>query len=101
MREGRHDRAIEVWREVITLVGDSSTYYLRLAEAFAAAKRLDEAVAHFRKAIAMNAGPEAHRQLSAVYSELGRTAESAQERQAYTEGRLNDLRQRSGVTVNP
>jgi tetratricopeptide (TPR) repeat protein len=101
MREGRHDRAIEVWREVIALVGDSSTYYLRLAEAFAAAKRLDEAVDHYRKAIAMKAGPEAHRQLATVYSELGRTAESARERQAYTEGRLNDLRQRSGVTVNP
>ena len=101
MREGQHDRAIEVWREVVDLVGNSSTYYLRLAEAFAAAKRLDEAVDHFRKAIAMKAGPEAHRLLSVVYAELGRAADSARERQAYTEERLNDLRQRTSVTVNP
>jgi tetratricopeptide (TPR) repeat protein len=101
MREGRYERAIEAWQEIIALVGEASTYHLGLAEAFAAAKRLDEAAEHFRRAIALKAGPEAHRRLAAVYAALGRTEDSARERQLYTERRLSDLRERSSsLNVN-
>ena len=69
---------------------------LRLADAFIAAKRCDEAAARLQAALALNAGADAHRRLAEVYTTLGRSEEAAREKRAYTEQRLRELRQRAG-----
>ena len=87
--------AIDHWREAISLLGGSAVPHLRLAEALAAAKRPDEAVAEYLTAISLKAGADAHRRLAELYEELGRTAESARERATHVERRLEELRQRA------
>ena len=69
--------------------------HLRLAEALAAAKRSDEAVAEYLTAISLGAGADAHRRLAELYEGLGRTAESARERVTHVERRLEELQQRA------
>jgi hypothetical protein len=45
-----------------------------------------------RETIPSNPRPEARRRLAEVYAAMGRTDESARERQTYTERRLEELR---------
>jgi predicted Zn-dependent protease len=90
---GEYDAAIEVWKEAITIRRDS-VGHLQVADALIKAGRLEEAAAVLQAAIALNAPPETHRRLAEVYAALGRTAESARERQTYTERRLEELRRR-------
>jgi len=49
------------------------------------------AAAALQAAVAANARPETHRRLAEVYVALGRPEESARERQAYTQQRLQEL----------
>ena len=65
---------------------------LRLADALIKAGRLEEAAGVLQAAIPSNAGPETHRRLAEVYAALGRPEDSARERQAYTQQRLEELR---------
>ncbi len=92
MAEKNYAEAIETWQQVISLERRDTTSHLRLAEAFVATGRLDEAATEIQTAISMKASPDAHRRLAEVYAALGRSAESARERQTYTEKRLQELR---------
>ena len=87
-----YGEAIDTWQQVIALESRDRTSHLRLAEAFVAAGRLEDAAKELEAAISLNAGPEAHRRLAEVYATLGRSADSARERQTYTEKRLEELR---------
>ena len=87
-----YGEAIELWRQVIALESRDRASHLRLAEALAAAGRLEDAAKEVETAIALNAGPDAHRRLAELYAMLGRSADSARERQTYTEKRLEELR---------
>ena len=90
---GKEDpEAIDTWQQVIALEGRDRASHLRLAEAYAAAGRLEDAAKELETAISLKAGPEAHRRLAEVYAALGRSADSARERQTYTEKRLEELR---------
>jgi tetratricopeptide (TPR) repeat protein len=97
IRRGQRDYAgaIDLWRQAISLQGGNAALHLRLAEALAAAKRTDEAVAEYLRAISLRAGADAHRQLAELYDALGRTAEGARERVTYVDRRLQELRQRA------
>ena len=64
----------------------------------AAEERLAEAEASLRTAIMLGGGPEPHRRLAEVLAALGRSEESARERQLYRDQRLQDLRTRPGVS---
>lgn len=88
---GEYERAIELWREVIELDPGNAGHHLRLADALVRARRLEEADASLRAAIAKGGGPEAHRRLAEVLTALGRTEDSARERQLYRDQRLQDL----------
>ena len=91
MGRGEFERAIELWREVIGLDPTNAGHQLRLADAFVRAKRLEEAEASLRAAITKGGGPEAHRRLAEVLTALGRTEDSARERQFYRDQRTQDL----------
>ena len=75
--------------------GGNAVLHLRLAEALAAAKRTDEAVAEYLRAISLRAGADAHRRLLELYDAQGRTADAARERVTYVDRRLQELRQRA------
>ena len=93
-----YDAAADLWQQVIDLDSSNPMHYLRLADALAGAKRLEEAVAQLQLAISRDAGPEAHRRLVDIYVALGRPDESARERTAYVKVRLQQLR---GLSVQP
>jgi tetratricopeptide (TPR) repeat protein len=91
MSRGEYDAAIDVWKQAIT-VRRGSVGHLQIGDALIKAGRLDEAAAVLEAAIPSSPGAETHRRLAEVYAALGRTAESARERQTYTERRLTELR---------
>ena len=95
MAERDYAGAIDLWRQAISLQGGNASIHLRLAEALAAAKRPDEAVAEYLTAISLKAGADAHRRLAEMYDALGRTAEGSRERATHVERRLEELRRRA------
>jgi hypothetical protein len=64
---------------------------VRLAEAYTAAKRFEDAASQLQMAISAKGGADAHRRLADVYAAMGRSDDSARERAAYTEARLREL----------
>ena len=101
IRRGQRDYAgaIDFWRQAISLQGGNAALHLRLAEALAAEKRADEAVAEYLRAISLKAGADAHRRLAELYDAHGRTADAARERATYVDRRLQELRQRADEGV--
>jgi tetratricopeptide (TPR) repeat protein len=91
MSKGEFDAALDVWKQALAIRRDS-VGALQIADALIKTKRLEEAAAMLRAAISSSARPEAHRRLAEVYAALGRADESARERQAYTQQRLQELR---------
>ncbi|MBI4521349.1 MAG: hypothetical protein HY701_10960 [Gemmatimonadetes bacterium] len=91
MSRGEYDAAIDLWKQAITIRRDSAGP-LQVSGALIEAGRLEEAAAVLQAAIPLNAPPETRRRLADVYAALGRTEESARERRAYTEQRLEELR---------
>jgi tetratricopeptide (TPR) repeat protein len=89
--KGEYDAAIESWKQAITIRRDS-VGHLQVADALIKAGRLEEAAAVLQAAIPLNARPETRRRLADVYAALGRTEDSARERRAYTDQRLEALR---------
>jgi tetratricopeptide (TPR) repeat protein len=94
MGERDYEGALGFWRQLVALER-SAGRYLRLADSLIALKRMEEAAAELQAAIALNAGPDAHRRLAEVLQVMGRGEESAQERTTYTRLRLEELRQRA------
>jgi tetratricopeptide (TPR) repeat protein len=91
LAQGRHEQAVAAWQQVIELQGRSAATHVRLAEAYTAAKRFEEAASQLQMAISAKAGADAHRRLADVYAAMGRSDDSARERTAYTEARLREL----------
>jgi predicted Zn-dependent protease len=89
--KGEYDAAIDTWKEAIAIRRESVGPF-QVADAFMKAGRLEEASAVLQAAIPSNPRPEVHRRLAEVYAALGRTADSARERQTYTQQRLEELR---------
>jgi tetratricopeptide (TPR) repeat protein len=91
MSKGEFDAALDLWKQAATTRRDS-VGAIQVADALMKAKRLEEAAAVLQAALQSNARPETHRRLAEVYAALGRPEESARERQAYTQQRLEELR---------
>ncbi len=87
-----YGEAIDVWQQVLALERRDAASQLRLAEAYAATGRLEDAATAIQTAITFKAGADAHRRLAELYAALGRSEDSARERQTYTEKRLEELR---------
>ena len=90
MSKGEFDAALDLLKQAITTRRDT-VGSLQVADALIKAGRLEEAAAVLQASMS-NARPETHRRLAEVYTLLGRPAESARERQAYTQQRLDELR---------
>lgn len=88
---GEYEAAIDTWEKAIKIRRDSVGPF-QVADALVKAGRLEEASAVLQAAIPSNPRPEVHRRLAEVYAKLGRTEESARERQTYTTQRLEELR---------
>jgi tetratricopeptide (TPR) repeat protein len=86
-----YDAAIDAWKQANAIRQDS-VGHLQVAGALIRAGRLEEAAAVLQAGIPLNPRPETRRRLAEVYAALGRTEESARERQTYTEQRLEELR---------
>ena len=92
MARGAFAAALDLWKQA-TSVRRDSVGALQVADALVKAKRFEDAAAVLQAAaIASNARPETHRRLAEVYAAMGRTDESARERQTYTQQRLDELR---------
>jgi tetratricopeptide (TPR) repeat protein len=96
MQQSDYERAIALRQQVIELDPGNAGHYLRLADTLVRAKRLGDAETQLRTAISLGGGPEAHRRLAEVLAGLGRSEQSALERQQYRDLRLQELRARSG-----
>jgi tetratricopeptide (TPR) repeat protein len=91
MAQGAFGAALDLWKQAASIRRDS-VGALQVADALIKAKRLEEAAGVLQAATTSNARPEIHRRLAEVYAALGRAEESARERQAYTQQRLDELR---------
>ena len=91
MSRGEYGAAIEIWKQAAAIRRDA-VGNLQVADALIKAGRFEEAAAVLQAAIPLNSPVETHRRLAEVYAALGRTEESARERQTYTEQRLAELR---------
>ena len=79
-REGAHDRAAALWRAIVAAQPDVASNHVDLAAALARSGQLAAAADQYEKAIALDAAPEAYRQLAALYEKMGRPDESARTR---------------------
>jgi tetratricopeptide (TPR) repeat protein len=87
--EGAHDRAAALWRTIVAAEPDVASNHVDLAAALALSGQPDAAADQYEKAIALDAAPEAYRQLAALYEKMGRPDESAR-----TRAKLQQLQQR-------
>ncbi len=94
LQQGDYAQAIDLLRRVIELDPKNAGHHLRLSDALVRARRLEDAETTLRTAISLGGGPEAHRRLFEVLAALGRTDQSAQERQLYRDQRLQEIRSR-------
>jgi len=91
MSKGEFDAALDLWKQAAAIRRDS-VGSLQVADALIKAGRLEEAAAVLQASIPVNARSETHRRLAEVYAALGRADDSARERQAYVQQRLDELR---------
>jgi tetratricopeptide (TPR) repeat protein len=91
MSKGEFDAALDLWKQA-SAIRRESVGALQVADALIKTGHLEDAAAVLQTASGANARPETHRRLAEVYAMLGRSADSARERQAYTRQRLDALR---------
>ena len=70
--EGSYDRAAELWQQAIDREPGRPSNHLGLAAALAGAGRIDTAIAHYEKALALGADPVFYRRLAELYGKVGR-----------------------------
>jgi tetratricopeptide (TPR) repeat protein len=87
-REGARERAVALWRAIVAAQPDIASNHAGLASALAEGGQLDAAVEHYERALALDAAPQAYRQLAALYEKMGRLDESAR-----TRARLQQIQQ--------
>ena len=99
MRERDYAGAVDRWDQVVQLRPQQALNHLRLADALAAAGRLDGAAQSYQQAVTLGAGPDILRRLAGVYDAVGRTADSERVRNDYIQRRLEELRLRAAENV--
>ena len=81
--EGAWDRAASLWQQVLDAEPALAANHAALGAVFAGAGRLDDALAHLQRAIALGPAPDVYDQLAAVLARLDRHAESAAARRQF------------------
>jgi tetratricopeptide (TPR) repeat protein len=82
-REGDHDRATALWRQVIQLDPQHASDHVALAGALAGAGQLDAAIEEYERAATLGADPVVYRLLADLYAKAGRTPDAARARVRY------------------
>ena len=75
--EGSYDRAAALWQQAIDREPGRPSNHLGLAAALAGAGRIDAAIAHYEKAVALGADPVVYRRLAELYAKEGRIDDAA------------------------
>jgi tetratricopeptide (TPR) repeat protein len=81
--EGRYDRAVELWRQVVDRQPGQSANHQGLAAALAGDGRVAEAIEQYETAARLGAEADVYRQLAALYEAVGRVDDAARARAAY------------------
>jgi tetratricopeptide (TPR) repeat protein len=81
--EGRHDRAVALWQQVIDREPGRPANHLGLAAALSNIGRIDAAIAQYEKAITLGADPVVYRQLAELYAKAGRVEDGERARAMY------------------
>ena len=79
-REGAHERAVTLWQAIVAAQPGIAANHTGLAAALVQLGRFDAAVEQYEKALALDAAPQAYRQLAALYEKMGRLDDSARTR---------------------
>jgi tetratricopeptide (TPR) repeat protein len=82
-REGDHNGASALWRQVIGLDPQRASDHVGLAEALANAGRLDAAIEEYERAATLGADPVVYRRLADLYAKAGRAPDAARARLRY------------------
>ena len=94
--EGSYDRAAALWQQAIDREPGRPSNHLGLAAALASAGRIDAAIAHYEKALALGADPVVYRRLAELYAKVGRIDGRGARQSHVREGSARDDRHRSG-----
>jgi tetratricopeptide (TPR) repeat protein len=70
--KGELDRAVAAWTRIVADWPDIAANYAGLAAALTGLGKLDAAVAHYERALTLDAGASVYRQLAALYDRMGR-----------------------------
>ena len=89
--EGNYDRAAALWQQAIDQEPGRPANHLGLAAALAGAGRIDAAIAHYEKAVALGADPVVYRQLAELYAKVGRIDDAARASAMYERALQGDL----------
>ena len=92
LENGEYDKAVALLRKAVPYEPNVASPYLSLGRALLKAGQPEEAIEKLKKALALNAGPDAHWHLVEAYRAVGRLEESEREKAIYE--RLRDERLR-------
>ncbi len=81
--EGRLDRAIALWQQVVAREPRNPAHRLNLGAVLTDTGRIHEAIGHYETAAALEGGAEIHHRLAELYARTGRTADSERARKTY------------------
>ncbi len=79
-QEGKYDESAALWRKVVEQEPNQPSNYFGLAQALSRGGQYESAVEAFLKLLKLEDRPDVHRQLSELYTKLGRATEAAHER---------------------
>lgn len=82
-RQGDHEGASALWRQVIRLDPQRASDHVGLAAALAQAGRFDAAIEEYERAATLGADPVVYRQLADLYAKAGRAQDAARARLMY------------------
>lgn len=81
--EGDHDRAVDLWQQVIAREPARASNHLALAGVLARAGDVERAIDQYERAAVLGADPVVFRLLADLYSNAGRTPDAARARVRY------------------
>jgi tetratricopeptide (TPR) repeat protein len=93
-QEGKYDESAALWRKVVEQEPNQPSNYFGLALALSRGGQYESAVEAFLKLLKLEDRPDVHRQLSELYTKLGRASEAAHERAQYDRLREESFRNR-------
>jgi tetratricopeptide (TPR) repeat protein len=86
--KGQFDEAVKVWTRILANGPETATNHAGLAAALAGLGQLEDAAAHYERALSLDAGPTLYREAAAFYEKTGRPDAAARTRERLARARL-------------